>query len=97
MSDLLQTLNNPAVQQGLGLLTVTRPELGLAIQLVTALLNGWKQQSEINVAIKALDMRAAQHIKALVDPNNKMHALERTELEIRLHELLTVLIKLGGL
>jgi hypothetical protein len=95
MSDLSTALSNPAVQAGLGLLTTARPDIGLALQVVTTLLQGWKEKSQINVAIKAIDARAAEHVNRLA--TQKLHPVERSEIEIRLHELLTVLIKMGGL
>lgn len=95
MSSLNDALSNPAVKAGLGLLTASRPELGLALQLATSLLQGWHEQAEINAAIAAIDARAAEHVKRLATA--KLSPIEQQEIEVRLHELLTVLIKLGGL
>ena len=96
MTDTLDSvLHNPAFQTGIGILVKTRPEIGLALQLITSLVQGWHEQSELNVAIIAIDGMAAEHVKRLMLPN--IHPLERAEIEVRLHELLTVLIKLGGL
>jgi len=90
MTDTLNdVLNNPAIKTGLGLLVASRPELGLALQLAMSLLNGWHEQAQI----KAIDARAAEHLKRLT--THTISDLERSEIEIRLHELLTVLIKLG--
>jgi hypothetical protein len=95
MTNLNDTLSSPAVKAGLGLLTASRPELAIALQLATSLLNGWHEQSQINAAITAIDARAAEHVKRLA--TQKLSLVEQNEVEVRLHELLTVLIKLGGL
>lgn len=95
MSDLNDVLTSPAIKAGLGVLTVTRPEIGLALQLAVSLLNGWHQEAQVNVAIATIDSMAAEHVKRLA--LTTLNPVERNEIEIRLHELLTVLIKLGGL
>jgi hypothetical protein len=95
MSTLNDVLSNPALQAGIGILTKTRPEIGLALRLVSSLLSGWNEQHELNAAIKVIDDMAAEHVKRLA--TQKLHPIEQNEIEIRLHELLTVLVKLGGL
>jgi len=94
MTDTLNdVLNNPAIKTGLELLMASRPELGLALSVATTLLNGWNEQAQTNTAIKTIDVRAAEHIKRLA--TQKLRPTEQNEIEIRLHELLTILIKLG--
>jgi hypothetical protein len=95
MSDLLDTLNNPVLQTGLSVLTKSNPALGLALDLFKTLAQGWQTNHEISVAIKAIDKRAAQHIKRLISKDISKFA--RSELEIRLHEDLAILMQLGGI
>jgi len=95
MSDLRSVLANPALSTGINLLTTARPEIGLALQVVSMLLDGWREQENINAAVVAIDALAAEHVKKLL--RGGLHPAEQREIEIRLHELLTVLIKIGGL
>lgn len=96
MTDVLSSINSvlqdPAVQAGIGILGKFKPEIGLAIELVAAIARDWQTNSEINAAIKILDERIAEHIRALT--TSKMTDEEQFELEIRLHELLAVIMKL---
>ena len=92
MSNLNDVLTNPIFKTGLGLLAKTQPEIGFALELASTLLQGWHDQAQINATIIAIDVRAAEHIKRLA--TEKLHSFERSEIEIRLHELLTILIKL---
>jgi hypothetical protein len=94
MSNLNDVLSNPALQAGIGIFTKTRPEIGLALQVVSSLLNGWHEQSQINAAITVIDARAAEHVKRLA--TQKLSSTEQNEIEIRLHELLSILMKLGA-
>lgn len=96
MSDtLLNVLENPALQAGLSIVTTANPVLGLSLKLVRSLLEGWATQSDLNEAIKIIDGMCAEHIKRLALV--QLNPIERNEIEIRLHELLTVLVKLGGM
>lgn len=95
MTSLNDVLSSPALQAGIGLLSKTRPEIGLALQIAVSLLQGWQEQSEMNAAIAEIDARAAFHVKRLA--TEKLSLVEQGEIEIRLHELLTVLIKLGAI
>lgn len=94
-SDLLDVLGNPALQEGLLILTRARPEIGLALQVVSSLIRGWSEKAELNAAVVAINSRAAEHVKRLA--LGGLSSFERTEVEVRLHELLSVLIKLGEL
>lgn len=87
---LLDVVNNPAVRHGIGILAKTRPEIGLALNVVVALMQQWSTQSQISAAIIVLDKRAAAHIKRLATV--KMSEVERDEIEIRLHEVLSILM-----
>lgn len=88
-------LRNSTTQTAIAIISRTRPEIGLAIQLLSSLASGWSTEADINEAIALIDKRAAEHIQKLA--SDKLHVVEREELEIRLHELLTILVKLGGL
>jgi len=90
---LSNVLQNPAFQTGLGLIMKANPALDLALQAVSLLAQGWQTQSEINEAIRFIDNIAAEHVKRLL--NQDIHPKERSEIEIRLHEDLTILMKLG--
>lgn len=91
----MTNLNDTAIKAGVSILATTRPELAAAVQIATILLNGWQEQAKINAAISAIDSRAAEHIKRLTE--QKLTPFQQLEVETRLHELLTVLNKLGGL
>jgi len=92
MSDLKNILSDPAI---ITLLSRTNPEIGIAIQLVSSLLNTLHKDKDVNEAIKLIDARAAIHVKRLITED--LGRFERTEIEVRLHELLTLVCKVGGL
>lgn len=96
MNDTLNDiLSNPAYQAGIGLLTKTHPHIGLALQFASLLLQQRHEEHEIKAAIAVIDKQAAMHVRRLA--TEKLHSVEQSEIEIRLHELLVVLVKLGGL
>lgn len=95
MSDLLNILESPVAQVGIGILVKSNPEIGLALDLFKMLAQGWQMKHDIDVASQAIDSMAAEHMRRLLSKD--ITPFERSEVEIRLHELLTVLIKLGSL
>lgn len=95
MSDLLDALNNPVLQTGISVLTKSNPAIGLALDLFRSIAQEFKWRSDISIAVKAIDSRAAQHVQRLV--NKDISAFERAELEVRLHEDLTLMLQLGGI
>lgn len=88
MSNLKQTLANPAIQSGLGILTTARPDIGIALQIVATIADGLHD----NPIIKIIETKIANHITRLASDKN-LHELERREIETRLHELLSIVVQ----
>lgn len=95
MSEILNILESPVLQTGVSILTKSNPEIGLLLDLFKTIFQGWQIKHDISVAVQAIDRRAAEHMKRLMVTT--ISPFERSELEIRLHELLTMLVKLGGI
>jgi len=95
MDNLLAILENPIVQDSVMVLTKTRPEIGIVLQLAIAILKSIDEHHQMNVAIQAVDKMATEHIKQLIASD--LSPTYRSEIEIRLHEVLTVLVRLGGI
>lgn len=89
MSKLAELLNNPLVKT----LILTRPELSVTFLAIEALI--FDRTKTFASAISVIDDMAADLLKRLLD--KKLHPLERDEIEIRLHELLKVMNRLGEL
>jgi hypothetical protein len=96
MTDVLSAINgvlqDPAVQAGIGVLGKFKPEIGLALELVTVIAREWQTSNEINAAIRIIDNMIADHIRVLA--TTKMSDEAQFELEVRLHELLTIVLKI---
>lgn len=92
LSSINSVLQDPAVRAGIGIIGKFKPEIGLALELVAAIARDWQTHSEIHAAIKILDERIANYVRILT--TTKMSDEEQLELEIRLHELLAVIMQL---
>jgi hypothetical protein len=95
LGNIDSVLQNPVTQAGINVLAKSNPLLWGTLQLVIDLSHGWKTESDINEAVKIIDQRAAYYIHKLA--TETLHVEEQHEIEIRLHELLGIIVKLGGL
>lgn len=89
MNALNKVLCDPTLQIGLRALAPTNPALWSVVYLVAATFS-----SEDKI-VAVIDEQAAGHVKSLA--SGTLSNFERQETEIRLHELLTILNRLGQL